>query len=97
MSDGHCAVRQRAEPIFDINSLELGKCHTLEVNTALNEFERAHPNLSQRFASWPPDVQRRLNTELDKWAAAHPERVVRLVSHSLFRGVAVVILHHIEK
>lgn len=92
-----CSIRQRAEPIFDVNSLDLGRCHTLEINTALNEFEVKHPGLSQRFHSWPPDVQRRINGELDKWIAGHPNRVVRLVSNALYQGVAVMLLHHTEK
>lgn len=92
-----CSVRQRADAIFDIHSLNLGQCHTLEINTALNEFEIKHPNLGQRFASWPPDVQHRINAELDKWMDAHPNHVVRLVSNALYRGVAVLVLHHTEK
>lgn len=98
MSDTeHCSVRSRAAPIFDINSLDLGNCHSLEINTALNEFELKHPNMAQRFLTWPPAVQHRLNVETDKWVAAHPERIVRMISTALYQGVACVILHHDEK
>lgn len=92
-----CSIRQRAAPIFDINSLDLGKCHTLEINTTLNEFEKKHPGLSQRWPTWPPEVQHRLDAELAKWIEAHPEHVVRMISTALYQGVAVYVLHHVAK
>lgn len=92
-----CSLRDGFTAPFEIASLDLHSCDVLEINTALNEFERKQPNLGQRIQSWPPDVQRRLNAELDKWIAARADRVVRLVSTGLYRGVAFVVLHHAAK
>lgn len=95
MSDA-CNIRHRDEPLFDLDSLDLRKCHSFEVNSALNEFELKHPGLSHRFETWPAEVQLRFGKVIDEWKAKNQGRAIRLVSSGLHRGVAVVILHYAE-
>lgn len=91
-----CNLRDRASPVFDLDSLELVKCHSFEVNTALNDFE-IKPGLSHRMETWPHDVRARLQKVLDEWIAKHPAFKIRLVSTGLHQGVAVVVLHYVLK
>lgn len=98
MSDAPaCGIRDRAGPMFDVDSLELRKCNSFEINTALNEFERKHPNLSHRFETWPDVVRLRFAKLIDEWTACHPHAVLKLTSTGLHQGVCVVILHYAEK
>lgn len=92
-----CTIRDRAGHLFEVDSLELKKCHSYEVNTALNEFEKAHAGLAHRMETWPPDVRRRIQTVLDAWLADHTTFAIRLVSSGMHNGVAVVILHYALK
>lgn len=98
MSDAPaCNMRDRAHPLFDLDSLELNKCHSFEVNTALNEFELVHPGISHRWETWPPAVQDRIAKPLNEWLARDPSRAIRLTSFGLHQGVAVVIVHYQHK
>lgn len=92
-----CMLRDRAAPLFDLDSLELVKCHSFEVNTALNEFEVKHAGLSHRMESWPHDVRARIQKIVDEWMAGHAAFKIRLVSTGLHQGVAVVVLHYALK
>jgi hypothetical protein len=92
-----CTIRDRATPMFDVASLDLASCHSVEFNTALNEFETKHQGLGHRFETWPPDVQRRVSGVLDEWMKRDPSRVIRLTSFCLHQGVAVLILHYQHK
>lgn len=89
-----CLLREQDKPLFDLGSLDLSTCGVLEVNTALNEFERARPNVSHRFDSWPADVQKRVNDIVKAWIEKNPKRVIRMQSSSIWQGVAVLVLHH---
>lgn len=90
-----CNIVDRPKALFSIDSLELNQCCSLEVNTALNEFEVKHPGLSHRFETWPPDVRRRITCAIDEWTKAHQTAVLRMTSFALYRGVCVVALHYI--
>lgn len=92
-----CNVRDRAGHLFEVDSLDLKKCHSFEINTALQEHELQHPGLAHRMETWPPDVRRRIHTLLDAWLAEHTTFAIRLVSSGMHNGVAVVILHYALK
>lgn len=92
-----CNVRDRAGHLFEVDSLELKTCHSIEFNMALNEFEQKHPGLAHRMETWPPDVRRRMDEQIKKWLAEHAAFAIRLVSNGMHNHVAVVILHYALK
>lgn len=92
-----CTIRDRAGNLFEVDSLELKACHSIEFNMALNEFEQKHPGLAHRMETWPPDVRRRMQVKIEQWLAEHTTFAIRLVSNGMHNGVAVVILHYALK
>lgn len=92
-----CDVRDRAGHLFEVDSLELKTCHSIEFNMALTEFEMKQPGLAHRMETWPPDVKRRMQVQIEEWLAGHATFAIRLVSNGMHNGVAVVILHYALK
>lgn len=98
MSDAPaCTLREADKALFDLSALDLAGCTYLSIHTALNEFERKREGLGHRLETWPAEVQKRIGDELAAWQTRNVARSIRLVSTALFQGVAILIVHHVER
>jgi hypothetical protein len=92
-----CTIVEHSAPAFAASSLDLDGCSRLEIARALNEFELKAEGLAHRFDSWPDSVRRDFEKILADWHARNANRTVVLQSSAIWRGVALLILHHAAK
>jgi hypothetical protein len=89
-----CELKERPAG-FERVPVELGDCDVLIVSCGLiGEFEKPK---GIRPEHWPPAARARVEAEAEKFIAAHPDRVVRLVSFGASSGACFLVMHHAPK